>query len=100
VVDNTQITGSGLTSTINPGFDVIERALFLNYAAGQELSVDESMIKYKGHARGKVSMTNKPIKMSFKVWYCCCSCCGYLCTFQIYVSRPLDLVSGKFRSKK
>ena len=49
----------------------------------QELSVDEAMIKYKGHIRGKVIMPNKPIKAGFKVWCCCCCCCGYLCTFQV-----------------
>ena len=54
VVDNAQITSRGLTSKIKPVLDVLERTFFLNYCPGQELSVDEAMIKYKGHARGKV----------------------------------------------
>ena len=88
VVDNAQITSRGLTSKIKPVLDVLERTFFLNYCPGQELSVDEAMIKYKGHARGKVKMPKKPVKIGFKVWYCCCSCCGYLCTFQVYEGRP------------
>ena len=72
--------------------DVLERTFILNYCPGQELSVDEAMIKYKGHARGKVRMPKKPVKIGFKVWCCCCSCCGY---FQVYEGRPMDPGSGK-----
>ena len=42
VVDNAQIT------SITPVLDVLERTFFLNYCPGQELSVNEAMIKYKG----------------------------------------------------
>ena len=70
------------------GVPLVKGSYFLNYCPGQELSIDEAMIKYKGHARGKVRMHNKPVKMGFKVWCCCCSCCGYLCTFQAYEGRP------------
>ena len=41
------------------------------------------MVKYKGHVKGKVHMPKKPIKTGFKIWSCSCSCCGYLCTFQL-----------------
>ena len=47
--------------------DVLERTFFLNYCPGQELSVDEAMIKYKGHARGKVRMPKKLVKIDFTV---------------------------------
>ena len=100
VVDNAQITSSGLTNKIKPVLDVLERTFFLNHCPGQELSVDEAMIKYKGHARGKVRMPKKPVKKIFKVWCCCCSCCGYLCTFQVYEGRPMDPGSGKSVTEK
>ena len=100
VVDNAQITSRGLTSKIKPVLDVLERTFFLNYCPGQELSVDEAMIKYKGHARGKVRMPKTPVKIGFKVWCCCCSCCGYLCTFQVYEGRPVDPGSGKSVTEK
>ena len=35
VVDNAQITSSGLTSKIKPVLDVLERTFFLNYCPGQ-----------------------------------------------------------------
>ena len=67
VVDNAQITSSGLTSKIKSVLDVLERMFFRIYCPWQELSVDEAMIKYKGHARGKVRMPKKPVKIGFKV---------------------------------
>ena len=94
VVDNAQTTSGGLTSKIKPVLDVLERTLFLNYCPRQELSVDEAMIKYKGHARSKVRMPKKPVKIGFKVWCCCSSCCGCLCTFQVYEGRHVDPGSG------
>ena len=100
VVDNAQITSRGLTIKIKPVLDVLERAFFFIYCPGQELSVDEAMIKYKGHAMGKVRMPTKPVKISFKLWCCCCSCFGYLCNFQVYEGRPVDPWSGKFVTEK
>ena len=38
-------------------------------------------------------MPRKPIKLGFKIWYSC-SCCGYLCTFQVYHGASRDLVTG------
>ena len=36
--------------------------LLTSYSPGQELSVDEGMVKYKGQAGGKVCMPKKPVK--------------------------------------
>ena len=68
----------------------------MNYSPAQELSVDEAMIKYKGRVRkGKVKMPKKHIKEGFKVWCCCCSCCGYFCTFRLYEGKPVNPLTGK-----
>ena len=45
-------------------------------------------------------MPKKPVKKGFKIWCCSCSCCGYLCTFQMYHGKPTDLSSGKKTVKK
>ena len=58
------------------------------------------MIKYKGHVGGKVCMPRKPVKQGFKVWCCSCSCCGYLCTFQIYHGAPTNPVTGEKTQEK
>ena len=65
------------------------------YNPSQNLSVDEMMVKYKGRKGGKIHMKNKPIKLGFKVWSCSCSCCGYLCSFQLYSGRRKDPLTGK-----
>ena len=40
-------------------------------------------------------MPRKPVKLGFKIWCCSCSCCGYLCTFQVYHGASRDLVTGR-----
>ena len=83
------------TYKIKPVLDVLSRTFFEQYNPSQELSVDEAMVKYKGHCRGKVRVPNKPIRVGFKVWSCCCSCCGYLSTFQVYQGKPYNADTGK-----
>lgn len=41
-----------------------------------------------------------PIKLGFKFWCCSCSCCGYLCSVQVFNCRAKDPVSGKKVSEK
>ena len=40
-------------------------------------------------------MPRKHVKLGFKIWCCSCSCCGYLCTFQVYHGASRDLVTGR-----
>ena len=40
-------------------------------------------------------MPRKPVKLGFKIWCCLCSCCGYLCRFQVYHGASRDLVTGR-----
>lgn len=97
VVDNSKVSPSdGLNGKLRPVLDVLSDTFFMNYSPGQEMSVDEAMIKYKGHVkRGKVHMPKKPIKVGFKIWCSSCSCCGYLCAFQVYEGQPIDSSTGE-----
>ena len=97
VVDNDTIPpgGVGPSRKIKPIVDVLNQTFLKQYSPGQELAIDESMVKYKGHCKGKVRMPKKPIKLGYKVWCCSCSCCGYLCTFQFYDGRPVDIATGE-----
>lgn len=96
VVDNELVSRSGgVTRKIKPVLDVLSKTFLENYSPGQELSIDEGMVKYKGRAGGKVVMPKKPIKKGFKIWCCSCSCCAYLCTFQVYHGRPVDELTGR-----
>lgn len=100
-VDNhTLVNCSDPNSKIKPIVDIVSHRFLASYHPSQELSVDEAMVKYKGRKGGKVRMPHKPIKLGFKVWCLSCSCCGYLCTFQIYHGRPTDPTTGKKVSEK
>ena len=95
VVDNSSLSpDDGMSRKVEPLLSVLRDTFFRNYSPGQELSVDEAMIKFKGRVHGSVVMPKKPIKRGFKVFCCCCSCCGYLCTFEVYNGKPKHPVTG------
>ena len=50
-------------------------------------SIDEHMIKFKGHSQMKRYIKNKPIKWGFKVWERCGASSTYLYDFDIYTGR-------------
>ena len=72
---------------VQPLVDHLQTAFLRNYCPNQEIVVDEFMIKCKGRARGIVVMPKKPVKRGFKMWSLSCSCCGYLCNFNIYAGK-------------
>lgn len=90
--DNTNMVPKG-----NPGFDKLFkmrpfidsiRANFLHeYSPGENQSVDEAMIKFKGRTTLKQYMPKKPIKREIKMWCRADSKSGYLSDFDIYVGR-------------
>ena len=102
VVDNATLSpGDGLSAKIQPVLDVLGRTFYTNYSPGQEVCIDEAMVKYKGQVKkGKVKMPRKPIKQGFKIWCCCCACCGYLCTFELYEGKPTDACTGEKKTEK
>lgn len=51
---------------------------------GQNVSVDEHMVKGKGRNPNKQYMPAKPVKRGTKIWELGCSDCSYLYDFQIY----------------
>lgn len=50
-------------------------------------SIDEHMIRFKGHNAMKQYIKNKPIKWGFKMWCRCDSSNGYLYEFELYQGR-------------
>ena len=58
-----------------------------HYSPSQNLSVDESMVRFKGRSMLKQYLPMKPIKRGFKVWCLSCYCCGYLLQFQVYAGK-------------
>ena len=68
VVDNQSIeVGGGVSRKVKPVLNTLSRIFLSSYNPGQELSVDEGMVKYTGRAGGKVVMPKKPIRKGFKI---------------------------------
>ena len=58
------------------------------WCAGKYVTIDESMIKYKGKYVGFVQyMSDKPIKHGLKVFYCNCSVTAVCLSFFVYVGK-------------
>ena len=57
------------------------------YTPGENVTLDESMIKYKGRLAFRQYMPAKPIKWGIKVWSLCEADTGYMCRFQVYTGR-------------
>ena len=57
------------------------------YAPEKEISIDESMVPFKGHVIFKQHMSQKPVKFGIKLWMLCESETGYCSKFDVYVGK-------------
>ncbi|GBP93697.1 PiggyBac transposable element-derived protein 4 [Eumeta japonica] len=53
----------------------------------EKQSIDEHMIKFKGHNAMKQYIKNKPVKWGFKLWCRCDAATGYLFEFDLYTGK-------------
>ncbi|KAK3106989.1 hypothetical protein FSP39_004511 [Pinctada imbricata] len=60
------------------------------YKPGQNLSVDEGMIGFKGRVHFRQHMPAKPTKWGIKVWQICESESGYCCGFEVHTGKKRD----------
>ena len=95
VVDNENANVQDRLYKVRPLIRHLQASFPACYHPSQELAVDEAMVKCKGRAKGKVYMPKKPVKRGFKIWCCSCSCCGYLCTFDVYSGRETNPRTGR-----
>ncbi|CAF3008182.1 unnamed protein product [Rotaria sp. Silwood2] len=61
-----------------------------NYILGEYVSIDESMIKFKGRSSLKQYLPKKLIKRGFKVWTLADSKNGYVYDFEIYKGKDSE----------
>nr|CAH7761067.1 unnamed protein product [Callosobruchus chinensis] len=66
------------------------------YKHSTSLSVDESMIAFKGRSAIKQFMPMKPVKRGYKVWCLAYSQTGYICMFDIYTGKSADAEKGSY----
>jgi len=64
------------------------------YTPSGHVTVDESMVKFKGRVSFRQYMPAKPTKWGVKIWSLCESTTGYLHKFQIYTGKEADQERG------
>ena len=57
------------------------------YAPEKEISIDKSMVYFKGHVIFKQHMTQKTVKFGIKLWMLCESETGYCSKFHVYLGK-------------
>ena len=75
---------------IRPVLDAICDKSKTLYNPGQNISVDEAMVKFKGRSSLKQYQPLKPIKRGFKVWCTADSSNGYIGNFVVYTGKSGD----------
>lgn len=83
---------------IRPFISELRKNLKKCYNPHRSISIDESMIKFKGRSCLKQYMPKKPIKRGYKVWALADSE-GYLYDFDIYTGKSKDYVEHALGEK-
>ncbi|KAE9522328.1 hypothetical protein AGLY_017274 [Aphis glycines] len=88
VNDNTAIPANNKDKLykLRPMIDSLNKTFSEAYNGTRELSVDESMIKFKGRSSIKQYNPMKPIKRGYKLW-CIADQKGYILNFSIYQGK-------------
>ena len=74
---------------LKPLIEHLNNLFQVNRMPKERLSVDESMIRFKGRSSFKQYNPMKPIKRGYKVW-CIADKCGYVYKFEIYTGKRKD----------
>ena len=76
---------------ILPFLMATSKTLQAGWNLGENICIDESMIKYMGRAISWVQyMPAKPIKHGIKVFALCCAYTGYLYAYEVYTGSQLE----------
>ena len=67
--------------------DHFNNCFLKSISSTQQQSIDEHMVKYKGHSILNQYVKEKPIKWGFKIWCRCAAKSGYLYEFDLYTGK-------------
>ena len=92
LADNTKIPPKTLskyskTYKVDEFLNILLKNFKKNYNLGENVSIDESMVKFKGCSSLKQYLPLKPTKRGFKVWTLADSKNGYVYNFHIYKGK-------------
>ena len=72
---------------IRPVIEELRHQFQLNYILSREISIDETMVKFKGRKFYRQFLPSKPIRFGFKLFTLAESKSGYIWNFEIYTGR-------------
>ena len=72
---------------IRPVIEELRRQFQLNYILSREISINETMVKFKGRKFFRRFLPSKPIRFGFKLFTLAESKSGYIWNFEIYTGR-------------
>ena len=75
---------------MRPLLSYLEEKFKSIYDPGQDLAVDEAMIKFQGRSSLKQYMPMKPIKRGIKVWVLGDSKNGYFSRIEVYTGNDVE----------
>lgn len=81
--DNTKINQQDKAWKIRPLMELLKERCIRNFQPEEQLSYDESMVKYFGKHSCKQFIRGKPIRFGYKMW-CLNTKEGYLINFELY----------------
>lgn len=85
--DNTKADKSDKANKVRPLINLFNESFSSAVSNGDNQSIDEHMVKFKGRSSMKQYVKNKPIKWGFKFWYRCASSTGYLYQLELYLGK-------------
>jgi hypothetical protein len=83
------------TYKVDEFLEILQNNFKKNYTLGEHVSVDESMIKFKGRCSLKQYLPKKPIKRGFKIWTLADSTNGYVYDFRIYKGKDANRTTSQ-----
>ena len=72
---------------VRPVLDYLNSCFLNGMSATKNQSVDEHMVKFKGHNILKQYVKEKPVQWGFKLWCCSDSTSGYIFQFDLYTGK-------------
>ena len=76
---------------VRPLISATQESFQSGFYPGQNLTVDEAMVKFKGRCSFRQYLPSKPTKYGLKVWALCDADTYYMCRFCVYTGKRNDL---------
>ena len=73
--------------------DHLRHAFQSEYVPHKQVTVDESMVPFKGRLSLKQYMKDKPVKFGIKIWVLADTVTSYCYNFDVYVGKNAEVVN-------